>query len=126
MVLAEQEASKIAAGKYSWSDYPDWGRKGGRPKKTTDQKLLDMDARKHKKKSEQRARQGGSWRQGECKNVVWTTSGKAHIGEKLRGEMEAMGYSDATQKQQEDFWKRKVTEYAEGRDIGNRETRKRI
>ena len=79
LVLAEQEASKIATGKYSWSDYQDWGKKGGRPKKTADDKLLDMDARKHKKPSEQRAKQGGSWRQGECKNVVWTAAGKAHI-----------------------------------------------
>ena len=40
--------------------------------------------------------------------------------------MDAMDYSNATAKQRDDFWKPKIKEYAQGRDIANREVRTRI
>ena len=72
------------------------------------------------------AEQGGSWRQGKGKNVVWTARYREQVGERLRKEMEKRGYEEATKSAQAAFWQSMVKEYAQGRDVLDREVRKRI
>ena len=68
--------------------------------------------------------QGGSWRQGKGKNVVWTAEYSASVGEHLRKEIKKW---PNTTKGQQEFWNWAAIEYAEGRDVkGDKETRKRV
>ena len=106
MEQVEEEIRKMSSHGYAFDDYQAWGKQGGRPKDTPEVKLEKAKAKAKKKPDRRRASaaQGGSWRQGEGKNVVWTKPYRVIVGEQLIEEMKKMGYEDATGKQQEAFW----------------------
>ena len=119
----DKEVAKIRSGRFHREDYVDWGKTGGRPKETLEQKIQKKQARLDRLRSQTRenrdaAKQGGSWRQGRGKNVVWTARYKAVVGEFLTEEIKKYPATDAGQEQ---FWKRMIKEYAEGRDVSKRE-----
>ena len=124
----QKEIQSLYANKYHRDDYVNWGRKGGRPPETDEEKLRKAQERLERVKanppSENPQRQGGSWRQGKGKNVVWTAEYSASVGEHLRKEIKKW---PNTTKGQQGFWNWAANEYAEGRNVkGDKETRKRV